>query len=115
MAAIFNFVPFLGAVVGVGVVGVVSVMTFEETYRMVLPPLVYFILTTLEAQFVTPALLAKRLTLNPVIVFLALIVWTWMWGIAGALLAVPLLASFRICCEYIDPLKPVGIFLSGKR
>ena len=111
MAGVFNFVPFLGAVVGIGIVGLVAVLTFEQLWSIVLPPLTYLFLTSFEAQFVTPALLARRLTLNPVAVFLALIVWTWLWGVAGALLAVPLLATFKICCDHIEPLQPIGTML----
>jgi predicted PurR-regulated permease PerM len=111
MAGVFNFVPFLGAVTGIGIVGLVALLTFDQFWSILLPPLSYLCLTSLEAQFVTPALLARRLTLNPVAVFLALIVWTWMWGIAGALLAVPLLATFKICCDHIEPLQPIGTML----
>jgi predicted PurR-regulated permease PerM len=111
MAGVFNFVPFLGAVTGIGIVGLVALLTFDQAWSIFLPPLSYLGLTSIEAQFVTPALLARRLTLNPVAVFLALIVWTWMWGIAGALLAVPLLATFKICCDHVEPLQPIGTML----
>jgi predicted PurR-regulated permease PerM len=84
---------------------------FDDPARILLPPLVYFALTTFEAYFVTPSLLARRLTLNPVAVFLALILFTWMWGAAGALLAVPMLASFKICCDHIEAPQPIGIML----
>ena len=111
MAGIFNFVPFLGAVAGIAIVGLVALLTFDQLWSILLPPLSYLFLTSFEAQFVTPALLARRLTLNPVAVFLALIVWTWLWGVAGALLAVPLLATFKICCDHIEPLQPIGTML----
>ncbi len=111
MAALFNYVPFLGAVTGIGTVALVALITFDHPWPILLPPLSYLCLTAMEAQFVTPALLARRLTLNPVAVFLALIVWTWMWGVAGALLAVPLLATFKICCDHLEPLQPVGKML----
>jgi predicted PurR-regulated permease PerM len=111
MAGVFNFVPFLGAVVGIATVGLVALLTFDHFWAIILPPLCYLFLTSFEAQFVTPALLARRLTLNPVAVFLALIVWTWLWGVAGALLAVPLLATFKICCDHIEPLHPIGTML----
>jgi predicted PurR-regulated permease PerM len=111
MAGIFNFVPFVGAVVGIAIVGLVALLTFDQLWSIVLPPLSYLFLTSFEAQFVTPALLARRLTLNPVAVFVALIVWTWLWGVAGALLAVPLLATFKICCDHIEPLQPIGTML----
>jgi len=111
MAAFFNYVPFLGAVAGISIVGLVAILTFETPALILLPPLVYLVLTATEAQFFTPALLARRLTLNPIAVFLALIVWTWLWGIAGAMMAVPLLAMFKICCDHVDPLKPFGTML----
>jgi predicted PurR-regulated permease PerM len=111
LAGVFNFIPFLGAVVGVGVVALVALLSFDQLWSILLPPLSYLVLTSLEAQFFTPALLARRLTLNPVAVFLALIVWTWLWGIAGALLAVPLLATFKICCDHVEPLNPIGTML----
>jgi predicted PurR-regulated permease PerM len=111
MAAVLNYVPFLGAVAGMSIVGLVAVLTFETPLLILLPPATYLVLTSIEAQFVTPALLARRLTLNPVVVFLALIVWTWIWGIPGALMAIPLLAVFKICCDHIDPLKAVGTLL----
>ncbi len=111
MVAVFNYVPFLGAVTGIGTVALVALITFDQPWPIVLPPLSYLCLTAIEAQFITPALLARRLTLNPVAVFLALIVWTWMWGIAGALLAVPLLATFKICCDHLEPLQPIGTML----
>jgi predicted PurR-regulated permease PerM len=111
MGGIFNFVPFLGAVTGIGIVALVALLTFDQFWPILLPPLSYLVLTSFEAQFITPALLARRLTLNPVAVFLALIVWTWLWGVAGALLAVPLLATLKICCDHIEPLNPIGTML----
>jgi predicted PurR-regulated permease PerM len=111
LAGVFNFIPFLGAVVGIGVVALVALLTFDAVGQILLPPVTYLVLTSLEAQFVTPALLARRLTLNPVAVFLALIVWTWLWGVAGALLAVPLLATVKICCDHVEPLNPIGTML----
>jgi predicted PurR-regulated permease PerM len=110
MATVFNYVPFLGAVSGISIVAMVALITFDDWWFL-LPPLTYLLIHTIEAQFVTPTLLARRLTLNPVAVFLALIIWTWLWGIAGALLAVPLLATFKICCDHIEPMQPVGAML----
>jgi predicted PurR-regulated permease PerM len=78
---------------------------------IVLPPLAYFCLTTIEGYFVTPSVLARRLTLNPVAVFLTLMVLAWMWGTAGALLAVPMLATFKICCDHVEALQPIGTML----
>jgi predicted PurR-regulated permease PerM len=111
MAAVLNFIPYLGALVGIGTIGLVALLTFDAPGNILMPPLAYFALTTFEAYFVTPSLLARRLTLNPVAVFLALIVLTWMWGVAGALLAVPMLATFKICCDHVEALEPIGTML----
>jgi predicted PurR-regulated permease PerM len=111
MAAIFNFVPYLGALIGIGIVGLVAVLNFDAPTAVLVPPLTYFCLTTIEGYFVTPSVLARRLTLNPVAVFVTLIVLTWMWGTAGALLAVPMLATFKICCDHVEELHSIGTML----
>ena len=114
LAALNNFIPYLGAMVTTGVLAVVAAVTFEELSAIVAPPAVYLLLTTLEGQFVTPMLLGRRLTLNPVVIFLALLVWGWLWGVPGVLMAVPLLAAFKILCDHVPSLATVGEFL-GRR
>ena len=76
-----------------------------------LPVGLYFAVHVVEGELVTPMLLARRFTINPVAVILALIFWYWMWGIPGALLAVPMVATFKIICDRIEGLKAVGHFL----
>ncbi len=111
LATVLNFVPYLGAVVGIAILAVVAALTFEAPLEILLPPLVYFLLTASEGYFITPMILGRRLTLNPVMILLGLIFWGWMWGIPGAVLAVPMLASFKIFCDHIGPLGPLGEFL----
>lgn len=110
-AGLLNFVPYLGALVTVAVLLLVSILTFEELGRAMVAPLLFLGINAVEGYVVTPMLLARRLTLNPVVIFLGLIVWGWIWGIAGALLAVPILATFKIFCDHIEPLAPIGEFL----
>jgi predicted PurR-regulated permease PerM len=86
-------------------------MSFGDLATAVVPPLVYAGLAFLEGQLITPMILARRLTLNPVAVFVALIFWGWLWQIPGMLLAVPMLAVCKIFCDNIRPLKPIGEFL----
>jgi predicted PurR-regulated permease PerM len=114
LAAVNNFIPYLGSLVTMGVIGVVAAVSFEPLGQILLPPLVFFALTTVEGQFITPMLLGKRLTLNPVVIFLALLVWGWLWGIPGVLMAVPLLAAFKIMCDHVPSLAAVGEFLGRK-
>jgi predicted PurR-regulated permease PerM len=111
MAAVLNYIPFLGHVVGFSVIGLVALMSFGDLETALIPPAVYACLAFLEGQFITPAIVARRLTLNPVAVFVALIFWGWLWMIPGMLLAVPMLAVFKIFCDHIRPLKPIGEFL----
>jgi predicted PurR-regulated permease PerM len=111
MAALFNFVPFIGPLVGVAVMTLVAFTTFDAVVDIMLPPLAYLLLHNLEAQLFTPLFLARRLVLNPVAILLSLILWSWLWGVAGALLAVPLLSAFKIVCDHVEGLHPVGVML----
>ena len=76
-------------------------------------PGTYLALAVIEGNFITPMILGRSLTLNPIVIVIALMFWGWMWGIAGAILAVPVLATFKIFCDHIEPLAPVGEFLSA--
>jgi predicted PurR-regulated permease PerM len=80
----------------------------------VLPAGLYIGLHLIEGETVTPMLLAKRFTLNPVLVIIALVFWFWMWGIPGAILSVPMLAIAKIICDRVRPLAAFGHFLEGK-
>lgn len=111
MAAVLNFIPYLGAVIGISVVALVAFAQFDSAGHAVLVPLTYFLLTSTEGYFITPILLGRRLILNPVVIFLGLVFWGWMWSIPGMLLAVPILAVFKIFCDHIKPLEGVGEFL----
>jgi hypothetical protein len=71
---------------------------------------VYLVVSFLEGNFVTPLVLGRRLTLNPVVIFVGLLFWFFLWGIPGALLAVPILAVFKIVCDHVDTLAPIGEF-----
>ncbi len=110
-AAVTNFVPYLGPVVTLAMIALVALLTFEELGRALVAPLLYLGLNALEGYLVTPMLLGRRLLLNPVVIFLGIIFWGWLWGIPGALLAVPITATFKIFCDHIGPLSPIGEFL----
>jgi predicted PurR-regulated permease PerM len=111
VAGLLNYVPYLGSIVTLAVIAIASILTFEDLGRAILAPLVYFAINFTEGYFVTPTIVGRRLTLNPVVVFVGLVFWGWLWGIPGALLAVPLMAMFKILCDNIEPLSPIGEFL----
>jgi len=111
MVGVLNFIPYLGATVNLIVLTLVAILTFSDLGRALLVPGVFFGLATLEGNFITPMILGRRLTLNPVVIFITLIFWGWMWGIPGALLAIPMLSTLKIICDRIEPLAPIGEFL----
>jgi len=112
LAALAHFVPYLGAITLALALGLVSSMTFDAVPRALVPPLLYIAIDFLEGNFITPMIVGQRFTLNLIIVFLSVLFWGWMWGVAGALLAVPILMTFKIFCDHIESLAPVGEFLS---
>jgi predicted PurR-regulated permease PerM len=67
----------------------------------------------IEGETLTPMLIARRFTLNPVLIILSLVFWFWMWGVPGVILAVPMLAILKIVCDRVRPLMPLGHFLGG--
>lgn len=92
IGGLVNFVPYAGPVVGAGLIAIASLITFDAPLAILLPPLAYIALTTIEGYFITPVLVGKSLTLNPLLVLLSVLFWGWLWGIGGAFLAVPMLA-----------------------
>ena len=111
LAGLLNFIPYLGPVVNITVVGLVAIVSFESVRWALLAPGAYLVLNGIEASIVTPMALGWHLRLNPVVIFIALTFWTWVWGVVGALLAVPLLATVKITCDRIESLRPVGVLL----
>lgn len=102
MAALFNFVPYVGPLSGVLLLAVVGVVAFNEPAQMLVPPLLYLGLHVAESQFITPIILGRRMAISPLVMLLWLMLWGFLWGIAGLLLAVPMLASLKIVAERVD-------------
>jgi predicted PurR-regulated permease PerM len=112
LAAVLNFVPYFGPVFGVILLTTVGLLTFDTLGRGLLPPAWYLLLHLLEANLITPILLGRRFTLNPVVIFVSLIFWTWLWGVPGALLSVPILVSLKVISEHVPAMSPVSELLS---
>ena len=114
LACVLTYVPYLGAVVGVGILALASVLTFDDLGHALAVPAVYAVVSFLEGNLVTPAILGRRLTLNPVVIFIGLLFWFFLWGIPGALLAVPSLVIFKIFCDHVEGLASIGEFFGPK-
>jgi len=113
LAFVLNYILILAPLSGVAILFLAGLLTFDTLWLAFMPAATYLAIHATEGA-VTPLLLARRFELNPVLVIISLVFWFWMWGIAGALLAVPLLASFKIVCDRIRPLMALGHFVGGE-
>jgi predicted PurR-regulated permease PerM len=112
LAAVLSFAPYVGEFAIVVLLSLAGILTFDNLVQAFVAPAIYLVLMTICWQGVVPFVVGRRMTLSPVAVFITIIVLGWMWGVVGALVAVPVLASLKIICERIGPLHPVAEFLS---
>jgi predicted PurR-regulated permease PerM len=112
IAAILNYAPFIGPLVTAAALLVVGFAEFATPALALAPPAAFLGLHLIEGQLITPHLVGRRLALDPVMVFLAMLVLGWMWGVAGLLLAVPLLTCAKIIAERVEGGEPLAILLS---
>jgi predicted PurR-regulated permease PerM len=112
IVALLNFVPYFGPVAGLILVGAVGMLTFDTVSAAFTPFLWYLFLHLIEANFITPILLGRRFTLNPVAIFISLMFWLWLWGVPGALISVPLLVSIKAVCDRVPKANFVSEFIS---
>lgn len=111
LAALAEFIPYLGATAVVALLSLAGLVAFDQIGDALLVPAGYLAVNLLQSQFISPLILGRRLTLNPVAIFVGLVFWWWIWGVPGAFIAVPLLATFKIFCDHIEALAPIGEFL----
>ncbi|MBB1060900.1 AI-2E family transporter [Marilutibacter spongiae] len=102
MAALLNFAPYVGPLIGMLVMLLMGFVAFDELWRSLLPAGIYLAIHTLEGQIITPIILGQRMRLSPLVLILALMLMGWLWGIIGLLLAVPLLVCVKLVLERIE-------------
>jgi predicted PurR-regulated permease PerM len=100
---ILNFIPYIGALMMEAALLMVGLVTFPALALALVAPLLYAVFATLEGHFITPSIVGRRLTLNPLTVFLSLVFWTWLWGPFGAFLAVPILIMGLVAVSHLFP------------
>jgi predicted PurR-regulated permease PerM len=111
VAAILNFVPYLGSAFTLLVLTVTAVLAFDTLARALLAPAIFLALATIEGQVVTPIVLGRSMALSPPAIALALLAGAWIWGVVGLLIAVPVLAMARIYCAHDESLEPLALLL----
>ena len=110
-AFLLHYIPFVGATGGIVAMTLVSLIHFESAWYALLPPLAYLLCAMIEGNLATPLFLGRWLVLNPIAILLTFLLWSYLWGVPGTLLAVPLLATFKIFCDRINHLRRVGALL----
>ena len=113
VAAALNFVPYLGPMTGVALIGIASFVTFDDPVQALLPPAAFLLIHMVEGNLVTPVLLGRRLPVNTVAIFLGLLFFGALWGIPGAILAVPLTVCLKLVCDHLPSLAHVGALLDN--
>lgn len=111
LTVLLEFIPYLGATIMVAMLAVVAFASFDSVGRALAPPLAYLVITTLQNNVVSPYAYGNRLKLNPVAVLVGVLVWWFLWGISGAFLAVPIIATIKIIADRTESMRGVGEFL----
>jgi predicted PurR-regulated permease PerM len=106
---ILNFVPYIGALIMQVILLGVGLVTFPTLTHALIAPVLYLGFTTLEGHFITPSIMGRRLTLNPLTVFLSLVFWSWLWGPVGAFLAVPILIMGLVAVSHLFPKEELAL------
>ncbi len=115
LVAVAEFIPYIGMFAMLGVLAIAGVTAFPSLPHALLAPAAYLAINFVQGNIVTPIVMSRRLTLNPVAIFISLGLWWWLWGIAGAFLSVPMLAGFKIVCDHVDALAPLGALVGDAR
>jgi predicted PurR-regulated permease PerM len=111
--AVLAFIPYLGPLLITALLLLAGSVTFGTGFAMLGPPAAFLLLHGIEANFLSPMIMGHRLRLQPVFVFLSVMTLGWLWGIAGAFLAVPVLLGLRAVCKRVRSLRLVCAFLEG--
>ncbi|MBN9693849.1 MAG: AI-2E family transporter [Verrucomicrobia bacterium] len=111
VAALLNFIPYFGPVLGVILIGVAGLLSFDSLGRGLVPMVLYLAIHLVEANLLTPFVVGRRVILNPVVVFVSLMFFGWLWGLPGAFVAVPLMVVARIVGEQVPAIRPYAAFM----
>ncbi len=111
LTAVFELVPYLGGFVMVALLALAGLSTGGSIGHALLAPAAYLLISTLQNNLVSPTLYGRGLSLNPAAILVSVMFWYALWGVAGALLAVPILAAARVLSEHVGALRPAGVFV----
>ena len=111
LAGVLNSIPYYGPLLVTGGLSVVGFLQFGTLGRTAAVAGAALLITTLEGAILTPAWMGSVAQMNRIAIFAGLLFWSWVWGVWGMLLAVPMMMAIKVVCDHIDDLKPIGHFL----
>lgn len=111
---ILNYIPYLGPAIGMTLTGIAGFLTMPDPVYALLPPAFYFLCNLIESQLVLPTVIGRRHTINSAVVFLSIVFWGWMWGVIGAVLAVPILVIVKTAFSHLDRLQKFSVFIASE-
>lgn len=113
LAFVFNFIPFLGPAIMMALLGLAGLATFDTLVEASFPVLAFMGISFLEANLITPTIVGRRMTLNPLAIILVVSFWIWLWGPVGGVIALPLLIMFKVICDHTPPLRVIGALIGA--
>lgn len=114
LAFAFNFFPYVGALSGIALSAFMAIITFDQLGYALLVPLSYTVLSLSDSEIVRPQILGRSFQMNAVAILLSLAFFTWLWGIAGAAIAIPLLVCLKVFCDHFEQLSGLGEFIAAR-
>lgn len=115
LAAVLNLIPFIGAVIGIVPPAIVALIQYDTIWPALIVVIFFVVVQALESNLISPKLLADKVNLNPLVILVTSMYWGWLWGAIGIILAVPITACFKVICDHVEALQPIGILLGGKK
>ncbi|HJV70753.1 AI-2E family transporter [Ideonella sp.] len=113
VAGVLNFIPYLGPMISATLLLMAGILTFDTLPAMLAPPAALLAIHGIESNFISPFFVGARLSLSPVSMCLSVMLWGWLWGMAGAVMAVPMLVALRALCRRHRRLRLLSAYLEG--
>ncbi len=113
LAALLRFLPYVGVLLATLLILAASVSHFDQLWLIMIPPVGFWLLTAITGLILDPLIHAYRTSINPIVLFVAILFLGWIWGPVGAFMAVPVMALFNVVCKHVDGLQPLAEVLSA--
>jgi hypothetical protein len=113
IATILNYIPFVGPTLTIALLALAGLSTFDNLLQASFPALAFMAISFVENNAITPMIMGRRMTLNPLAIILAVSFWTWIWGPVGGLIALPILIMFKVICDHIPAFQVLGALIGA--